>query len=249
VTEQRTEQHRGEDARLEVSHGLRSIDPRVPGIDAWLCELERTTAEIDDLFALLSPHERERASRFGTAALRNRWIAGRSALRHILGNALGIAPAAVALDRGRRGRPQLADAGSRIDFNVSHTRGMAFICIARDVAPTTRIGVDIEHADRDVGVDLLSRKFLTSRERETLAGLSLDARRRRFLRYWTCKEAMSKATADGIIAPFGRLDVDLSDPPRLCSGPPPYVPVEWSLQHAEAPPAWIATVAIWRKAA
>jgi hypothetical protein len=42
VTEQRTEQHRGEDARLEVSQRLRRSTPRVPGIDAWLCELERT---------------------------------------------------------------------------------------------------------------------------------------------------------------------------------------------------------------
>jgi len=248
VTEQRTERQGVDDARLEVSRGLRSVNSRVSGIDAWLCDLERTPAEIDDLFALLSPPEKERASRFGTAALRNRWIAGRSALRYILGNTLGIAPAEVAIDRGRRGRPQLADADSRIDFNVSHTRGMAFICIACNAAATTRIGVDIEHADRDVDVDLLSRKFLTSRERETLAGFPLDARRRRFLRYWTCKEAMSKATGDGIIAPFGRLDVDLSDPPRLCGGPAPYIPPDWSLQHAEAPPGWIATVAIWRSA-
>ena len=151
--------------------------------------------------------------------------------------------------RGVRGRPELADAAARIDFNVSHTRGVALVAIARDVAPTTRIGVDIEHADRDVGVDLLARKFLTSRERETLAHLPLDARRRRFLRYWTCKEAMSKATADGIIAPFGQLDVDLSDPPRLCSGPAPYLPADWSLHHAEVPPGWIATLAIWRSAA
>ena len=124
---------------------------------------------------------------------------------------------------------------SRIDFNVSHTRRLALHRIARDVAATTRIGVDIEHADREVGVDLLARKFLTARERETLAGLPLDSRRRRFLRYWTCKEAMSKATGDGIIAPFGRLDVDLSDPPRFCAGPPPYLPADWSLHHAEAP--------------
>ena len=75
-------------------------------------------------------------------------------------------PRSVTIRRGVRGRPELADAAARIDFNVTHTRGVALVAIARDVAPTTRIGVDIEHADRDVGVDLLARKFLTSRERK-----------------------------------------------------------------------------------
>ena len=119
--------------------------------------------------------------------------------------------------RGVRGRPELADAAARIDFNVTHTRGVALVAIARDVAPTTRIGVDIEHADRDVGVDLLARQIPCSARTGTLAHLPLDARRRRFLRYWTCKEAMSKATADGIVAPFGQLDVDLSDPPDFAA--------------------------------
>jgi phosphopantetheinyl transferase len=51
----------------------------------------------------------------------------------------------------------------------------------------------VERADRDVGADRLALKFLTARERATLEGRDADERRRRFLHYWTCKEAMSKA--------------------------------------------------------
>jgi 4'-phosphopantetheinyl transferase len=180
--------------------------------------------------------------------LRSRWIAGRVALRTVLGHTLGVDPAAVAIRRGVRGRPELADAGSGIDFNVSHTRGVALIAVARGLAEGVRVGVDIEHREREVGADRLARKFLAPREQATLADLPPDVRRQRFLRHWTCKEAMSKATGDGLAAPFRRLDVEISDPPRVLDGPPPYVPVDWSLAYAEVPAEWLATVALWRGA-
>jgi len=217
-------------------------------VHLWWCGLERRTDEFDSIASLLSPAESARAERFGTDALKVRWIAGRAALRVVLGRTLGVDPAAVAIRRGLRGRPELADAGSGIDFNVSHTRGVALIAIARDLGEGTRIGVDIEHRDREIGADRLARKFLTPREQAILADFAPDMRRQRFLRHWTCKEAMSKATGDGLAAPFRRLDVEISDAPRLVEGPPPYLPVHWSLFYAEVPDEWLATVALWRGA-
>ena len=227
---------------------LRQLQASVPDTTVWWCELERTPAELEVIAATLSPAEAARAARFGTDALRNRWMAGRAALREVLALTLGIAPAEVAIRRGVRGRPELTDGSSRIDFNVSHTRGVALMAIACDVPPTTRIGVDIEHTEREVGVDMLQKKFLSPLERERIAALSPDARRRQFLHYWTCKEAMSKATGDGIVAPFGQLEVELTDPPRLRAGPPPYTPDDWSLYPAAVPAEWFATIAVWDRA-
>jgi 4'-phosphopantetheinyl transferase len=152
----------------------------------------------------------------------------------------------VAIRRGVRGRPELADTGRGIDFNVSHTQDVALIVIARDVPAGLRVGVDVERADRAVGADRLARKFLTAREQATLAGREPEERRRLFLRYWTCKEAMSKATGDGLIAPFRQLDVELGGGPRLLAGPPPYLPPRWSLHPVDVPAGWFATVALWR---
>jgi 4'-phosphopantetheinyl transferase len=217
-------------------------------VHLWWCRLECRAEDIGSSASLLSPAESARAECFGTVALQVRWIAGRAALRMVLGSALGVDPAAVALRRGVRGRPELADERSGIDFNVSHTRGVALIAIARGLGAGTRVGVDIEHRDRAVGTDRLARKFLSPREQATLADLAPDLRRQRFLRHWTCKEAMSKATGDGIAAPFGRLDVEIADPPCLLDGPSPYVPGHWSLSYAAVPDDWLATVALWRGA-
>jgi 4'-phosphopantetheinyl transferase len=224
---------------------LRAL-PRVAGsVELWWCALDRTPEDDELLAALLAPREHERAARFGTEALRRRWIAGRASLRLVLGRTMDIAPAAVPIRRGRRGRPELADPGLAIDFNVSHTQGTALIGLVRNAAAGTRIGVDVERADRDVGADRLARKFLTATEQETLAGMAESERRARFLRHWTCKEAMSKATGDGLAAPFRALDVTVVPTLALRGGPAPYLPRHWELHAAPVPPGWLATIAIW----
>ncbi len=88
--------------------------------------------------------------------------------------------------------------------------------------------IDIEREARRVNADGLARKFLSARERAEMATLDTDARRERFLRLWTCKEAMSKATGDALSAPFRDLDVSLDGDPKLLAGPPPYVPSAWA---------------------
>ena len=79
----------------------------------------------------------------------------------------------------------------------------------------------------------------------TLAPLPESERRKRFLRYWTCKEAMSKATGDGLSAPFRRLELRLAEGIELAGGPAPYRPARWQLSAVDVPPGFLATVALW----
>ncbi|MEP7183187.1 MAG: 4'-phosphopantetheinyl transferase superfamily protein [Betaproteobacteria bacterium] len=222
-----------------------ALSPVAAGIALWWCELTRSDAEMTRLAEWLSPSEHARAARFGTAALRRRWTAGRGTLRLLLARTIGVAPDAVALARGVRGRPQLADASLGVDFNVSNTLSVALVAIARGLPAPTRIGVDIEHEDRAVGTDRLATKFLTPREHATLDPLAAEARRQRFLRHWTCKEAMSKATGEGLAAPFGRLDIDVDAGPCVVAGPPPYDPQAWTLHAVDVPEGFLATIAVW----
>jgi 4'-phosphopantetheinyl transferase len=214
-------------------------------VELWWCTLAADDASFAALAGWLSAAEQARAARYGSDALSRRYAIGRAALRWILAARLGIDPADVPIQRGLRGRPQLAPP-TALDFNVSNTRGIALIAVCD--TPGVRVGVDVEHADRAVHHSGLARKFLSAREQSNLVGDD-DRRRQTFLRLWTCKEAMSKATGDALSAPFRRLDVELGPPPRLVDGPAPYLPRDWALLPADVPESFIGTLACWQVAA
>jgi 4'-phosphopantetheinyl transferase len=226
----------------------RELPPVADGVSLWWCALDVGADALPSLVATLAAAEHARAARFGRDSLRARWIAGRASLRWVLGRTLRIAPAQVPIVRGARGRPELFDDDTGLDFNVSHTGDVALIGIRHGGRRTLRIGVDVEHADRDVPADRLARRVLTHAEQAAQAALGPAERRRQFLRYWTCKEAMSKATGDGISAPFRRIDVAFTPELSLRDGPEPYRPFAWQLLEAPVPTGYIATVALWERA-
>jgi len=211
----------------------------VATVALWWCSLDAPAARRARFETWLAPAEHARMQRFGTAALQQRYLAGRATLRWLLGRELGVAPVDVALVRGPRGRPRL-DGLPSIDFNVSHTGERMLVGIGHDV----RLGVDVERRDRTINTEGIARKFLTDDERVALAATA-DVARQQVLRLWTCKEALSKATGDALSAPFGRIAVALEPAPRVIGGPSPYTPREWSLHSLDAGDAHFATLALW----
>lgn len=223
---------------------VRVVHESLPSTVAiWWCRLAASSEAIERFASTLSCEETARAARFGPAALRERYIIGRGTLRHLLSSVLGIAPEQVGIVRGRRGRPQVKDMRG-IDFNVSHTRDIAVFAIGAALAPEVRLGIDVEHTDREVDADRLRRKILTQSERERIAPLERDARRLAFISLWTCKEAMSKATGDGLSAPFGKFTIEDGSPPSVIDGPPPYQPPYWRLHRIVLRDKYLVTVAI-----
>jgi 4'-phosphopantetheinyl transferase len=231
----------GEHRAVSVVPGVQAValDAPATGVDVWTCDLVRSAADVAAMEKVLAAPELARAARFGRADLRARYIVGRATLRAILGQALGVAPADVAIVRGRRGRPQIE--GGTLDFNVSHTRGTAIFGVTRG----PRIGADIEHRDREINVEGVGRKFMSAREQAGLDALVGEARRHALLRLWTCKEAMSKATGDALSAPFRNIDVTLQPALALTGGPAPYEPGHWQLLAVDVPGGYLATIALW----
>lgn len=213
-----------------------------PAVRLWWCPLEWDAAALAAGEALLADAERWRADRFGRPELRARYVAGRTTLRRLLGAELGCDAASVPLVRGERGRPRI-DIANAPDFNVSHTRECALIAIGNGSGD--RVGIDIEHRDRITAADKLARKFLGAGEQERLARYAPTVQRERFLRWWTCKEAMSKATGDGLSAPFARIAVDIDPHPIVLAGPGSYTPAHWRLWAIDAPQGFLATLALW----
>jgi len=165
---------------------------------------------------LLDPVERERRAAYRERADRDRFTIGVAVSRVVLGAHLGVAPERVSIDRtcpqcGRPdGRPRLADeAGVR--FSVSHSGDLVVVAFAVDGA----VGVDVERWDPLRGPEV-APVILSPAERADFDALPTADQSRAFFRYWVRKEAVLKATGDGLGVQLRDLTLSASDqPPRL----------------------------------
>src|SRR5690349_11242643 len=64
-------------------------------VDTWWCRLAPFAGDLARVSTWLSAGESARAGRFGTPALRERYMIGRGTLRMVLSNALGMPPGQV----------------------------------------------------------------------------------------------------------------------------------------------------------
>src|SRR5690349_15623695 len=100
-------------------------------IDVWSADLRVPDADLARLSALLSDHERARAGRLAADHAR-RAVAGKAALRIVLGRYLGISPAEVAYDFGLYGKPRTARwFASDLRFNLTDSHDLALIAVTR----------------------------------------------------------------------------------------------------------------------
>jgi 4'-phosphopantetheinyl transferase len=163
----------------------------------WTCALDGPSPGLlSELAGLLAPDERERAERFRFAIHRGRYVAGRAALRTLIGAHLGIAPSTVGFVYGANGKPALhpdhAPAG--LTFNLAHCEGFALIAFAH----RRELGVDVEDTTRAMDYEAVAARAFSQEERAQLPRLSGCERARWFFRCWTLREAYLKGTGTGL---------------------------------------------------
>ncbi|MGH3682208.1 MAG: 4'-phosphopantetheinyl transferase family protein, partial [Natronosporangium sp.] len=156
---------------------------------------------------LLDATERQRRAAFRRPADQARFTVATAVLKLAAGQRLGLAAAAVAVDRtcadcGRpHGRPRLP--GQDLAASISHSGDRVLVGLTGG-AP---VGVDVEELSR-VNPDELAGHVLGPGEAAPT--------RPEFFRYWTRKEAVVKATGDGLRMPLREVVVTGPDqPPRL----------------------------------
>lgn len=79
-------------------------------------------------------------------------VASRWALREILGRYLGLPADELRFETGRHGKPRLAEPASGLAFNLSHSRGLGLVAVAR-----REVGVDVERIRAKRPVDFYRR--------------------------------------------------------------------------------------------
>ncbi len=144
------------------------------------------------LFAGAADAERERAVRLRDAVQSARFLASRRLLRLVLAHCSGKEPEQVVFSHGVNGKPHVA--GLPFSFSLSRRERLAAIALSWG----GEIGVDVEmRVSQQVCMELAERA-LTGAERRHLHDGPPEEMPDRFLRYWTLKEAILKASGEGL---------------------------------------------------
>lgn len=141
-------------------------------MEVWLVDL----AGVEPPPTALSEEEQARAERMRLAEPRRRFVASHVALRAVLARYVELVDITV----DTNGKPYLAGGGVR--FNLSHSGELAAVAVADQ-----EVGIDVQEVRTLHDADALARRILAPNE----AGADV-------LRAWARKEAVVKATGEGL---------------------------------------------------
>ncbi len=214
-----------------------------PTCSVWWASI-RDTHTIDDPYLEIS--EQARAAAFRHAADRDRFVLGRTTARRAVADVLGQPPNTIGFDLhcrrcgGDHGKPIVRRHADLVDVSIAHSGD--FVVVAVGVG--TRVGADIEQIKHDIAVDLIAPESLNGDELAALAQAPAHDRTRNFLRTWTRKEALVKATGSGLFTDMASIQVTgPADPPGLVSWTDGPHPDDVRLHDLDAPHGYVASVA------
>lgn len=221
--------------------------PLVSGIcQVWWALLADVGPQHD---ALLAPEDLERRARLAGAADRHRLTAAAATTRVVLAALVGERPAALEIDRtclrcgDQHGKPRLTGT-SDLHFSVSHSGSVVAVAVSRN----RPVGVDVERIWRlrPVELDRVVLATLAPEERLQVARQPADRRTLALTTYWTRKEAVLKATGQGLTATLDELVVSppTSSPRMLRWHGSSAQPGSMALHSLHAPPGFVASLAV-----
>lgn len=174
-------------------------------IHVWKAVLEVSNSQREILCEVLSDEERIRFLSFFSRRDGNRWFVSRSALRYILAKYFGLHPNALNFTINKFGKPSVNnDFCSMIRFNLSHSRDLALIAVARH-----EIGIDVEFMDPQLQWQPLVKDALCEDEYRWLKAQPEELQLQTFFRLWTSKEAYTKGRGKGLTIPLTAFTVPL----------------------------------------
>jgi 4'-phosphopantetheinyl transferase len=217
-----------------------------PGVvDVWRIPLDRPDEILSLLERTLSADERQRAERFRLPQVKTRFIAGRGALRAILGRYRQESPDRLVFRYEEFGKPGLdgPDGPVPLRFNLTHSHGLALLAIAHDQV----VGIDLERVREMAAADRIVFRYFTEAERAAYFRQPEAEKPTAFFRGWTRKEAYMKATGKGLTMPLDSFSVTLApdEEPRLLHVRDQPREVErWAFREIDPGPGFLGALAV-----
>lgn len=216
-------------------------------VRVWAFPLDVAERVFDQLSSTLSADERARADRFVFDRDRRRFTTARGRLRTLLGQCIDVDAGAVRFDYSTAGKPSLANAsnGLPLHFNLAHSEDVAVVAVTH-LAP---LGVDVEWVRPLEDAGALVARFFSSNENRVFNALPPDQRLDAFFRLWTRKEALLKATGEGLGKPLSLVEVSFlaGEPARLIAIDDRVASAaDWRLEHLSPRAGFVGAVAIER---
>ena len=162
----------------------------------------------------------------------------RCALRRILARYTGLAADALRIEADARGKPRLAHPGAPA-FNLSHTDGLALVAVAR-----SPVGIDVERLRPLADAPGLARRFLAPAEATAVAAGGAAARDAAFLRVWTRKEAVLKASGHGLALDTRAIEVGTGPRRRVLTLAAAREAGDFELLSLPVARGWVAALAL-----
>lgn len=174
-------------------------------VHVWRLSLTAEREQVNQQASLLTKEELQRANVSYFERGRRERILTRATLRTLLGNYLKQPPEPLHLATGELGKPFLPEHPD-LHFNVSHADGYALFAFTLN-GP---IGVDLEKIDARIEITSLVKRFFSRMERPCILGETPSQQAFAFFRAWTRKEAIIKATGNGLSTPLDQFGVSIA---------------------------------------
>jgi 4'-phosphopantetheinyl transferase len=174
-------------------------------IDIWAAELDGSDVIIEAYEELLSPSEAVRSNRFHFARDRNRYVARHGILRLLLGAYMHSEPQDIEIHSDSKGKPHVVNRApeSDLQFSMSHSSGLVVFTFGQSVG----IGVDIEKIRAFPELSGVVGHNFAPAEIKEINSSPERARLGVFFQLWARKEAILKASGDGLSLDLRCVDV------------------------------------------
>lgn len=170
-------------------------------IHVWWASLRVSSTRLAWYAATLHADEHARAARFRCEEHQKLFVAARGGLRELLSSYLDTPPIALRFNYAERGKPTL-EGFSGVYFNLAHSAAHALYAVAR-----CPVGVDLESMERTLDRMALAQRICTAREWAVFQTLPKETWQTAFFNCWTRKEALLKATGQGLSGGLQDLEV------------------------------------------